>query len=662
MNAVTSIAPHLRNLHCPAPLRDLQAWVCWRFEHHEGEAKPRKVPVYCDGGRRHGVQGSPNDRERLTTFAAALQAAMRRGMDGVGFCPMPEWGVTALDFDNCVVDGRVDPQVLSLVHGTYAELSPSGKGVRAFVRGALGNRKHHGEPFGFETFHSKGFVTLTGSPLPVTELTDCTDHLADASPAVLAYCEARFGAPQDAPAPSDTAPLGLTPEQITECLDVLDPSMDRAGWLAIGMALHHETRGTDEGLALWDEWSSGAADKYPGPEDMRYRWEGFGRGGQRPTTAHRLVRMANEAGARIDLAALESAGDFQPVAASVDEGKPVAPKPMRFPVISAEEFMARPPMEWIVKGLLPRAEVAMLYGDWGTGKSFIAVDLFAAIDRGVEWFGMKTKKARVMYVVAEGARGFRNRLVAYRTHHGVSPGFGLIDAAPNLTLKEDALDVARAIVAAGGADVVVIDTLAQTTAGANENSAEDMGLALTHCKGISRALGGAMVVLVHHTGKDSGKGARGWSGLSGACDSMIEVVRTPTGRMLQVPKEKDGPDSGQWGFDLEVVNIGTDEDGDPITSCVVTRAELPAVQQIGEIARRAGPVTKAVIAVMNEMAQAQTTGIELKAVIEAAAALLPAPEDRKRDTRKQRCRRAILELCDGDEAPYFLEGDCLSIV
>ena len=83
----------------------------------------------------HPGEGRPEDRQQLTTFDAARAAAARRGMDGIGFAPMPEWGITALDFDNCVVDGGLHPEVERIVAGTYAEFSPSGTGVRAIPLG-----------------------------------------------------------------------------------------------------------------------------------------------------------------------------------------------------------------------------------------------------------------------------------------------------------------------------------------------------------------------------------------------------------------------------------------------------------------------------------------------------------------------------------------------
>lgn len=665
MNAVTSINPHLRTLRCPAPLHDLPGWLCWRFEHRDGNPKPLKVPIYPDGGRRHGRQGRPEDRERLTTFSAALQAAMRRGFDGVGFCPMPEWGITALDFDNCVRQGVIDPVVQDLVLGTYAEFSPSGKGVRAFIRGALGNHKSHGEPFGFEVFHSSGFVTLTGNHLPVTHLADCLDTVADASPALLAYCTERFGRSEPtAPATGDAgAPLGLSTAQLGECLEVLDPSMDRAGWLAVGMALHHETAASDEGLALWDAWSS-TSSKYPGTDDMRYRWGGFGQGGQRPATARRLVRMANEAGARIDIAALEAADDFQPLPDQPVVGIPVTDKPARFTFQPAAEFTSRPPPAWIVKGVLPKAELVVLFGESGSGKSFIALDLGAAIARGVEWRGRRVRQGRVAYVAAEGAGGFRNRLVAYMTANQCGDAMGLftvLHAAPNFLLKEDALDVSRALVTAGGADVVIVDTFAQVTPGANENAAEDMGLALSHCRGIHRATG-AVVLLVHHAGKDASKGARGWSGLKAAADAELEVTRMPAGRMLRTSKQKDGEDGLEWGFDLEVVGIGQDEDGDPITSCVVREAELPAVQQVGRMTRKLGRWEKHVMAVLQEMAAVQTVGIERDAVLSQAVEREPRGNPEVRDTRRQHAGRALgTLLLDKDSGFYLDDEGCVCV-
>ena len=119
---------------------------------------------------------------------------------------------------------------------------------------------------------------------------------------------------------------------------------------------------------------------------------------------------------------------------------------------------------------------------------------------------------------------------------------------------------------------MVIDTLAQAMAGGDENSAVDMGRALTACKRVHKVTG-ATVVLVHHSGKDAAKGARGWSGLRAAADAKMEVVRKGDVRHLRVSKQKDGDDSGTYPFKLDVINLGVDDDLASITSCVVRHLE-----------------------------------------------------------------------------------------
>ena len=197
MDNVQPIAPQNLTVEAPAELRELQGWLIWRFEPDPSnpKGKPLKVPYYADGGKRYGKQGGIDDRGRMTTFAAARDAAARRGFTGVGLALMPEFGITALDFDNCVdAGGHLPPVVRDIASQTYAEYSPSGKGVRAFVRGSYGNHKSptEGNDFGFEVFTSNGFVTFTGNAMPYTDLLGLEDTIADLDALVAPLCAARF--------------------------------------------------------------------------------------------------------------------------------------------------------------------------------------------------------------------------------------------------------------------------------------------------------------------------------------------------------------------------------------------------------------------------------------------------------------------------------------
>lgn len=295
-------------INVPEPLRNLPFWLMWAYEQYPGDVRPRKVPRYVTGGRRHGTQGSSQDRAKLTTVAVACNAAAKHGADGVGFALMPDAGIVALDFDKCVIENVVDPVVLDLVQGTYAELSPSGTGIRAFFKGAadvVGDHKSPVTPeqFGVETFSAKGFVTVTGRALDHVDLCGWMDKVAPLTQRIIDFCNQRFGVAQTAVVPDDFMAgreprLGLTVEQMEQLLNALDPNMPREPWLRVGLALHHECEGDDTGFDLWNEWSSqGAA--YPGTEGLRYQWDSF-KGptpGSRQVTMASVIKMAKEAAA-----------------------------------------------------------------------------------------------------------------------------------------------------------------------------------------------------------------------------------------------------------------------------------------------------------------------------------------------------------------------------
>jgi predicted P-loop ATPase len=107
----------------------------------------------------------------------------------------------------------------------------------------------------------------------------------------------------------DKAPLGYSLDQLREILSVLDPApAAREDWLAVGMALHHETQGDREGFRLFNEWSGSRDEtgalrysKYK-VEDVRVAWQSFGRKtGKGPVTTARTLRMmASEQGLFID--------------------------------------------------------------------------------------------------------------------------------------------------------------------------------------------------------------------------------------------------------------------------------------------------------------------------------------------------------------------------
>jgi len=242
----------------------------------------------------------------------------------------------------------------------------------------------------------------------------------------------------------------------------------------------------------------------------------------------------------------------------------------RFKLTSASDFIKANSISWLVKHILPSGGLAMIYGKSGTGKSFFALDITASISRGISWCGKKVKQGKIVYIAAEGVNGFRRRIQAYSAHHSISPNelaFKIIAETPDLTKDNDKALIAS-IKEDGGAQVVVIDTLAQVSAGANENSAEDMSMVLRRCQNIQKETG-ALVLLIHHSGKDDAKGERGWSGMRAAMDTVIKITKKDSHKIAAIEKQKDGDDSFKTNFHLKPFELGFDEDNEVITSCVV---------------------------------------------------------------------------------------------
>lgn len=684
MPNVASIAPQHRSIEAPEELKSLPGWLIWRYEQHPGEAKPRKVPFYVEGGRRFGQQGSPQDRGKLTTFAMARDEAMKRGFDGVGFALLPDWGLTALDFDKCVApDGSLPADITSIVANTYSEYSPSGEGIRAFVRGNLGNHKSHaeGDRYGFETFNTNGFVTITGRHTTICELVGNENRIADVSQKVIDLCEARFARSSPTATPEDPADfmvghepkLGLSVERMEELLSVLDPDMPRENWRNTGFALHHECDGDDTGFVLWDEWSAGGS-KYPGTEALRVQWESFDRragSGQRQITMATVLKMAKQAGAvtanPTPAASVDELRQVAELAAETAAANPLngvqTPENYdgRFPVITAGNMSRRKSGEWLIKGVIPQAELLVIYGASGSGKSFVAIDLMAAIARGIEWRGRKSKKMRCILIAAEGGGGVGKRFEAYAQHHGINVDdldIGLITVPPNFMQKDDISELVKAVSAAGGAEFIVVDTLAQVTPGANENAGEDMGLVLANTRALGSATG-AMMGVVHHAGKDLHRGSRGWSGIKAAADAEIEIIRHENGqREIRISKMKDGDDGMSWGFKLETLEVGLDDDGEPITSCVAIEAELPkpeADDKPRKGVKKLGRVEAHIMETVETQVDPFVADMPMTDFVQLCVDGMPAPEPNKRDVRRQDVHRALRSLTKGDSAPLEIK-------
>lgn len=239
-----------------------------------------------------------------------------------------------------------------------------------------------------------------------------------------------------------------------------------------------------------------------------------------------------------------------------------------------------------VEDLLTTGTMSVVYGPSNCGKTFFIVDLALHVAWGREWRGRAIDRGAVVYLSLEGAQGIRNRMAAFRKHHGIEENLPFVAMPkPVNLLNEDAdvhavIELVRHVAAETGLNVamVIIDTLSRAMAGGNENSPEDMTALIGNVDRI-RDLTGSHVCIVHHSGKDEAKGARGHSSLRAATDTEIEIRRDPelTFSSVKIVKQRDLEAGDPFGFTLHRVPLGVNRRGKDVTSCVVAEAEQTTI-------------------------------------------------------------------------------------
>lgn len=234
---------------------------------------------------------------------------------------------------------------------------------------------------------------------------------------------------------------------------------------------------------------------------------------------------------------------------------------------------------YLIKGVLDRGAMSVLYGPSNSGKTFFALDLAFEAARSGTWRGKRTNGGTVLYLAAEGGKGIANRIAALRGEHG-SERIPLAVRRAGLDFRNPNADVQRVIdlaheIAPDGLALIVVDTLSRAIAGSDENSASDMTAFIANVDRIRRETG-AHVMIVHHSGKDTAKGARGHSSLRAATDTEIEIsVDTDGNRAATIQKQRDHVSGECYSFDLGNVDLGVDQDGDTVRTCIVRPVDEP---------------------------------------------------------------------------------------
>jgi archaellum biogenesis ATPase FlaH len=634
----------------PPELKAMRRWAVWKAIWNDSRQKYDKIPF---DARHYGLSTKKVADWGDYESAAATLALNPTRYAGLGFVLTGVKDVVGIDLDNCRQDnGQIAPWAREIIEsmGSYTEISPSGHGLRILAHGSFETDWNNHE-VGIEVYsgHSPRFLTITGDTKRVRPM-------VQAQPAVL---QALFTSLRKSNIPAANVIALEMPELIPDVLlpdiDALDISpmarefllhgpeaaSDRSGTLHMcGVQLY--SAGLDDAtvlsiLACNDHaFDVALAHRNQDPDRaLQYLWvEHCQKARPKATTRAGMLAGFDDISQSPEL--LQADKSVREVTAAREE---------RFRLKDTTEFIVRQKSSWIVKGLIPNASLGVIYGASGSGKSFFVLDLMAAVARAVAWRDLKVKGARVCWIAAEGQEDMRKRVQAYCMHQGI-PSTELpmefIDQAPNFLEDVDIKAVIKQMRAKGKFDVVVVDTLAQVMAGGNENSGEDMGKVLAYCREITR-LTGAMVILIHHSGKDESRGARGWSGLRAAADFELEIIRADEDRVATVTKMKGGADGDEYGFRLQGIVVGLDDDGDNETTCIITSTDSTRAS----VAVAAGPSGGNQRVIMEQavgLIDVAGAGVTFNEIVSVVWPLYPRGDETKRDQRKTNAVRDLKGL------------------
>lgn len=243
--------------------------------------------------------------------------------------------------------------------------------------------------------------------------------------------------------------------------------------------------------------------------------------------------------------------------------------------------------DFVIDGFLDRRGVAMMPGGSGSGKTFLTLELGMCIATAREFWGLKVKPGLVIYQAGEGKEGVTKRLDGWLQDRGVEPSaaipFQMLPRKVNLFVDDKDTDDLIAECRAWAEyyeqpiRLVVIDTFNKAITGANENAGQDMSRVLSRLELISETLDCAVLVPMHKSKQGE---MRGHTSLTGDVSNVLNVtkleIRDGNSRQIRtvtLDKNKDGEGGRPMRFVLRQVVTGTEDDGKPITTCVVDRPD-----------------------------------------------------------------------------------------
>ena len=622
-----------------APLLERLQWAVWRWT-QKPDGTWQKPPFMATQPDRHA---STSDPSTWSSYETALAAVRARQADGISYILTEDDSFAAIDLDHCrcLETHSIDiwaQLFLERGRNTYTEVTPSGTGCRIWglANGGplhkkftlkAGPREFEPEKIIFaELFRcTRKALTITGYRLnTVRELTNI-DRVFDWAVIWGERRKAEAAAAEEAVRATNGG-NGFNSDGCVYSIDQIEHFVrEGAPPEANRSELFHTIIGHYLGCGWDQEKIFEHLQQFPDGIGGRYLSENRLRG--------EISRSAGKYGA-VELpwsgeSGWTDGGGQQAKAAPAPQPEPVQlppppppPPPASDPELENNELDdpelvdeleddekdepeqsdlpqlfvhgspdPRPLTTWLVKHILPARGHGLLSGQWGTAKTFTAIDLAAAVATGQPFLGRVIKRqSGVLFIAAEGANQVRLRFDAVwkeKCGDGKERApFCWYEVAPTLLQKGSA---EKLIAMARQAEpvlmeqyglplgLIIIDTLAACAGYRRSGDENDnaVGQALMNVLRTVAQEIDCFVLGVDHFGKDMEAGTRGAAAKESSADSVLvclghkELSGAISNARLAVRKNRGGPQGQEYPFTLRRVEMGQDEDGEPETTMVV---------------------------------------------------------------------------------------------
>jgi hypothetical protein len=603
-----------------APLRARLQWVIWRLTWRA--RRWTKPPFRCDDPHRFA---SSTDPSSWSTYDAAVAAAAANG-DGISYVLTPVDPFAAVDIDHVLdpATGTIEPwaqRLLDQASHSYVEISPSGTGLRIWgtANGEELHRKFTFDTSALELFrHTRKPLTVTGVQLGTSRQLGSIDALLDRA---VIWAQQR----QQNLAKAKPDGSGITAGTMAQCsIEEIERIVREGAPAGANRSdIFHAIVGHYVGCGWSDEQIVALLEQYPDGIDGRYLAEGRLAGEvERSAGKYRNCRTIkqpepwstnwkrepqSEAPQHKPEPEPQPEPDRNPPIAQpeLEEEPPVAerepePQPEEDPAVAAPELPPmfshgdpdpRPIKRWTIHKLMPVCGVGLLSGQWGTYKTFMALEIAAAVMTGQSFNGYLVQRhCGVLFLAAEGEDEIRLRteaLVRERCGNLARAPFRWFEAVPTL-LDPGGVDLLIAMARKADASLqrefelplglVFIDTVAASAGYAMQGAENDNAIG-AQVMGVLRQVAQAtntFVCGIDHIGKNINLGTRGSSSKEAAADLVLACLgqRELSGRVLNlrlaVRKCRGGPSGREFPFSMrEVTHPQPDEEDDPINTLVV---------------------------------------------------------------------------------------------